>query len=202
MKQPSRGDVSNPPRGHNPHAAAMPFPPISNFCAHTDNRGRRVFKVECSICTPQEYRCLFCLQGAVDTRHGVTKCYKSADGKHVSVDGNNRDALCVLCWSKIIVEAVVGSTICTLDRHVLAVYPFTCEVCKGSVSLERPTWCDGSYTGQHLLRERGFIDLGLKKAPLPPHESHAAEIDALIKQLQGKRLTRRFVTVIKGKGRR
>ena len=168
----------------------MNYPPVSNFCVHVDPRGRYFYASECPVCTPMKYRCVYCYQPAHKARWVRLKCMTGGD--HVpAVDGFG--ARCSVCGLGVYEEKRGDPTTCKVSAHVLAVYPFRCEVCKGSVSLERPTICEDSYNAQHLISS-GFVDMGLVRPGLAPMVSYAAEINGLLDELRRKKTTRRFVS--------
>lgn len=171
----------------------MSKPVISNLCCHLDSRGRFFYRVDCGICTPLRYRCVFCYQGSRETKHSKRKCMTGQE--HVpGIDGFG--ACCTVCGLPVFEEAVGDPTTCTLDKHVLAVYPFRCEACKGSVSFERPTICEQSRDGKHLLSS-GFVDMGLSRPKVQPRDTrYDAEINGYLQQLRRSRLTRRFVSKV------
>ena len=167
---------------------------ISNLCAHVDpNRRVYYFKADCPICSPLSYRCIYCYQPARGRHWIKTQC---VEGEHdAATDGFG--ALCAKprCGVAVYEETKGKATECKLPSgHVLAVYPFRCEVCTGTVSVERPTICEESYSGQHLLSS-GFIDMGLEKRKVQREDgAYTAEINTLLAQLRRGRLTRRFVS--------
>lgn len=176
-------------------------PPLgSNMCAHIDARGRRYLRMECPTCSPMSYRCIWCYQPARRGTLVATECHPGY--KHIT-DG--RGSRCEICGNEAFVESRGGkATDClVLERHELVVYPFRCEACKGSVILERPTWCSESYDGKHLLRS-GFIDLGVSKTQVSNDTTniyrdtsdadYRREIAGYLRTLRSKRTTRKFVS--------
>ena len=163
----------------------------SNLCPHTDPRGRYYYRVDCPTCTPMRYRCVYCYQAARKERWVATKCMTGRD--HVAaVEGFG--SLCSVCGLAVFEQLGGKKTECTLSSgHVLAVYPFRCEVCKGSVCLERPSICEESFNAQHLLPS-GYVDMGLVRSkPQGRDAAYDAEIKGYLRLLKSKRLTRRFV---------
>ena len=129
-----------------------PYSVVSNLCAHLDPKGAYFFVLDCPICTPLQYRCLYCYQV-----------------------GSAKD--CVLS-----------------SGHVLAVYPFKCDACKGSVNFKQPTICEDSHDARHLLAS-GFVSMGLTRVKVEARDTaYDQEIAGYLSQLRGSRLTRRFVS--------
>ena len=96
---------------------------------------------------------------------------------------------CVYCYQ------VGRAKDCVLSSgHVLAVYPFRCEVCKGSVCFARPTVCEESHDARHLLVS-GFVSMGLSRGRVQGRDTaYDQEISDLLAQLRSRPLTRRFVS--------
>lgn len=162
------------------------------YCGHTAGRngGVRVLRVDCRICTPLEYRCVYCFWRP--ERRVPTECYGGAEHQR----GEGYGAVCPVCGMEPFTTAGNRGRPCRagVTAHHLVVYPFQCDVCSRSVSIERPTLCD-SWDGMHTLSS-GTVDLGIRRdhTAAPGDGAVQREIDALLVQLRGNRLMRRFVS--------
>ena len=179
----------------------------SMYCEHVNERGQRALRDECRKCNKAEYRCLYCYQEEYEHIWVATKCNlaprgpKGGKGSHtVNIDG--RDAVCELCRKttrlKVLKRDKDGLpklTDCTLSSgHEMSRYPFRCDACQGTVSVERMTECTSSYDHRHLLRS-GFIGEPKKRSvTVKANTAARSEVDSLLTQLRTDWRHRWFVT--------